>query len=189
MRYPPIIVALSRDLEFNLSIRRSGTWYPIAPSASERDSISRYFPSNFRESVASAVGRATGLLHEVFPFRLPGVILPGRGKEPVRNMPGETHRRLFLSQRRREKRTRLVLLCERNVGYVSWWRSWTGGHRSTWVNWDPYWRATGEEQDVGSKEALKFLVRKVMHYVNNHYGKKDPISVFWFVKSSWEGDQ
>lgn len=54
MRYPPIIVALSRDLESNLSIRRKGTWYPIAPSASERDSTSRHFSSNFRESVASA---------------------------------------------------------------------------------------------------------------------------------------
>jgi len=43
-------------------------------------------------------------------------------KEAVRNMPGETHRRLFLSQRRREKRMRFMLPCkvrERSVGYVS----------------------------------------------------------------------
>lgn len=120
MRYPPIIVALSRDLEFNLSIRRRGTWYPIAPSASERDSISRHFSSNFRESVASAVGRRTGELITR------SVSLPSSRRDTtrtwkgaVRNMSGETHRRLFLSQRRREKRTRLMLLCERSVGDTS----------------------------------------------------------------------
>lgn len=59
MRYPPIIVALSRDLESNLSIRWKGTWYPIAPSASERDSTSRHFSSNFHESVASACWRTS----------------------------------------------------------------------------------------------------------------------------------
>lgn len=74
IRYPPIIVALSRDLKFNLSIRRSGTWYPIAPNASERSSLSRHFSSNFRESAALLVEWRASLLYEVFPFRLPGAI-------------------------------------------------------------------------------------------------------------------
>jgi len=60
-------------------------------------------------------------------------------KGAVRNGPARRAVGYFyLNGDAREKDSALVLLCERSVWYVSWWRLWTGGHRSTPVNWDPY---------------------------------------------------
>lgn len=105
MRYPPIIVALSRDLESNLSIRWKGTWYPIAPSASERDSTSRHFSSNFHESVASACWRTSERAYytKCFPSVFSAWYYPDVERSRKKRA-GKTRRWLFLSQRRRERK-------------------------------------------------------------------------------------
>lgn len=119
MRYPPIIVALSRDLEFNLSIRRRGTWYPIAPSASKRDSTSCHFSSNFRESVASSpVGgeRASELITRSVSLPSSQRDITRTWKGAVRNGPARRAVGYFyLNGDAREKDLALVLLCERSV--------------------------------------------------------------------------
>lgn len=118
MRYPPIIVALSRDLEFNLSIRRRGTWYPIAPSVSKRDSTSRHFSSNFRESVASARWWRTSeraYYTKCFPSVFSAWYYPDVEKELEETRRQDASLAIFISTERKGLGARVTLWTKRLI--------------------------------------------------------------------------